>query len=153
MAQNELSRGGAIALGLALGLTGLCFLGLGVEGMLREREPLASDHALGIPLGLIFVFSGALLLWPQSPERPRHALGALVVTSFALAFDWIAFGPGRRSFSAGGSAGGLGATAGAGETVGRVAFGVGAILFDACAAVLWWRLLRPRRKGLHGSRS
>jgi hypothetical protein len=60
-------------------------------------------------------------------------LATLVVTCFALTFDWVAFVPGERKFS--GSFLGVGFTPSA--FFGRASFGVCAIILDICAAAMW----------------
>jgi hypothetical protein len=64
------------------------------------------------------------------------------MTAFALIFDWIAFGPGERLFGGGLSSGAVGIHANPGETLGRVAFGIVAVMMDVLAALVWMRLLR-----------
>ena len=48
--------------------------------------------------------------------------------SFALIANWVAFGPGERQFSGGGSVGPVGVGGRVGELPGRIAFGFSAVL-------------------------
>ncbi len=69
---------------------------------------------------------------PPNAPRLLHAvydlLALTIICSLALLFTWVAFGPGPRHFSV--SGGGLSMqTSGPGDTIGRVAFGFGSVLF------------------------
>jgi len=70
---------------------------------------------------------------PPQYERWRSWLATLVVTCFALTFDWVAFGPGERHFT--GSINGIGFVPG--EMTGRFLFGVFAAVLDICAVGMW----------------
>src|SRR5258708_14753080 len=98
-------------MGIALAMLGIFKAG-------NPAEPLAF---LAIPAGLVFVFGGLLVLLPAKLQLP---LAALMVTSLALLFDWVAFGPGERHFTS--SVGGAGGrvTWSGGELAGRAFFGV-----------------------------
>ena len=61
-----------------------------------------------------------------------------MITFFALTFDWVAFGPGERHFT--GSAGGIGFIPG--EMMGRILFGLVAVVLDICAIAIWVGLFR-----------
>jgi hypothetical protein len=64
-------------------------------------------------------------------------LATLLVTCFALTFDWVAFGPGERKFS-GSFSFGIAATGfQPGELFGRASFGVGAVVLDIWAIAMW----------------
>jgi hypothetical protein len=105
---------------------GLLTLGIGTHAALNLQHAKADDF-MYVPAALAFVFAGALL-----------------ITSFAVTFDWIAFGPGERHFSGGVSFGGLGVGTRPGELFGRAMFGIGAGIADLVALVLWVRLLRAQ---------
>jgi hypothetical protein len=65
----------------------------------------------------------------------NSGLGLLIVVGLATMFSWVAFGPGVRHFTV--SAGGFaGQTSGGGDVVGRVMFGLGAILGWVMVAVM-----------------
>jgi hypothetical protein len=80
----------------------------------------------------MFVFAGALLASPPE-SKWRSLLATLVITCFALTFDWVAFGPGERTFT--GSIMGIGFMSG--ELFGRIAFGFFAIVLDIIAVGMW----------------
>ena len=47
----------------------------------------------------MFVFAGILMALPPQYRKWQNLLATLVITCFALTFDWVAFGPGERRFS------------------------------------------------------
>jgi len=114
---------------------------LATLGIFRAADPAEPLAFLAIPAGLVFVFGGLLALLPAKLQLP---LAALMVTSLAVLFDWVAFGPGERHFTS--SLGGAGAsvTWASGEFAGRAFFGVFALLMDIAAIGLWLRLVRGR---------
>src|SRR6185312_2312874 len=97
-----------------------------------------------VPAALAFVFAGTLLALPPERKAVTRLFGALLITCFAVTFDWIAFGPGERHFSGGISLGGLGIGARPGEIFGRAMFGIGAVIADIVAVALWARTLRAQ---------
>jgi hypothetical protein len=117
-----------IAVGVVVLAVGIALAALGIFRAADPAEPLAF---LAIPAGLVFVFGGLLVLLPAKLQLP---LAALMVTSLAVLFDWVAFGPGERHFTS--SAGG--------GLAGRAFFGVFALLMDIAAIGLWLRLVRGR---------
>ncbi|HET7364598.1 MAG TPA: hypothetical protein VFJ70_13610 [Burkholderiales bacterium] len=114
----------------------------GAAGALRAASGM---QLVALPAGLAFVFAGAFVLLPERLATTRLALGVLMVTSLALVFDWVAFGPGERRFTGTVGAGGAAVSSPVGETAGRAFFGLFALLFDIAAIGLWLRLLRGRR--------
>ncbi|MBI5210037.1 MAG: tetratricopeptide repeat protein [Elusimicrobia bacterium] len=97
--------------------------------------------------GCVFLFGGLTALVPPGFARLQHFFGTLAVTALALTFDWVAFGPGERTFSGSTTIGGLSRTSHVGQTGGRVVFGVFAILIDCMAALGWYRCLWPPSGG------
>ena len=81
---------------------------------------------------------------PDAPRWMRFAQFLIVLTlfaCFALMGSWVAFGPGERHFSG---------TFGGGATVGRIAFGIGAIiawLSTILVAVYGWRRIMRVKSG------
>ena len=146
-AQPPLSRRASIAAGLAFIAAGMYPLAIGL-GFAAARP--GSVHA---PLwvvaiaGACFVFIGAAFAVPRGDVRLRGFLLGLVVTGLALVFDWVAFGPGERHFSGGVSFAGTALRAGSGETSGRIAFGIAAVVLDAFAAWGWYRWLQALANG------
>ena len=140
---SSLPAGPRVAIGLAITAVGVALATLGARGALQAA---ASMQVVALPAGLAFVFAGALMLLPERLASLRLPLGALMVTSLALVFDWVAFGPGERQFTGSLSvSGGAAASAPVGETAGRVFFGLFALLFDIAAIGLWLRLIRGVR--------
>jgi hypothetical protein len=124
-----------LATGIALALTG-------------AFEANADPRALiGVPAGLIFVFGGALILLPPAHARGQLPLAALTVTSLAVVFNWVAFGPGEREFAGPLSSGGGTAMGATREMTGRLFYGFIALVMDLAALGLWIKVFaRPRSK-------
>jgi hypothetical protein len=137
MESKDLSPGGRIAVGIACVAMGLFAAGISVNSALLTAAPLKSEEIVGVPMGLMFVFAGALLALPRGNPRLQSLLGALLLTSFAVTFDWIAFGPGERKFGGGVSFGPIGVGFQPGELFGRAAFGFFAVVLDIFAIVMW----------------
>ena len=131
-----LPPGARVFVALVVLATGLAFAAIGIYKAGSATEPLA---ILAIPAGLAFVFGGVLVLAPAKWQLP---LAALMVTSLAAVFDWVAFGPGERHFTASLAAGRAQATWASGEYAGRAFFGLFALLFDIAALGLWIKLLK-----------
>jgi hypothetical protein len=123
---------------------GLLFAGLGllVAGGSAYRAiyavPFTVDNFMGVPAGLMFVLAGILLALPPEQKKWRNLLATLLVTCFAVTFDWVAFGPGERHFS--GSFNGFGFVPS--ELFGRAAFGFFAVILDIIAILMWIDLSR-----------
>jgi uncharacterized protein DUF3592 len=139
---GKLSPHGRVAVGLAVAALGLLMIGLGLRAALRATHPLGSEDFIGAFAAMIFVFGGALLALPPEHGRLQKLLGLLLVTTFALTLDWIAFGPGPRHFAGGISYGVVAVGANPGETLGRAVFGICAVFLDIIAALMWLRLIR-----------
>jgi hypothetical protein len=163
-ARNQLSPGGAIAIGLVFGAAGTFILLLGLGVITPHSSP---DDAPGWVIacaGLAFVQAGLALivgygiargvgpdgdLAPGTPLAVRATqwlLGLGITGCLAAIGTWVAFGPGTRHFSGGIGIGPIhiGGRQ-AGEMFGRAAFGLGAVvawLIFALFAVLGFRRLR-----------
>jgi hypothetical protein len=147
---DNLSPAGRIALGILVAALGLFEIGAAVTGAIHAAAPLTSAAFIAVPAGLIFVFGGALLGLPPGSTRWQRPLAALLITSFALTLDWIAFGPGERQFGGGISLGFIGAGFQPGELVGRAVFGVAALILDLFTVLMWVAVGRgvvPPRSG------
>jgi len=123
-------------LGVVVAAIGLSVAGSGIYGAIHV-EPFNADRLMAVPAGLMFVFAGVLLGLPPDGKW-RNLLATLLVTCFALTFDWVAFGPGEREFT--GSIGGFGFMPS--EWVGRALFGAFAVVLDIIAIGMWtgrWR--------------
>ena len=81
----------------------------------------------------------------EKTEQGTYNLMLLVfMVLFVAPFHWIAFGPGERSFSSSTSMGGVNLTQRGGETSGRLAFGLGAILMDIFSVFILYRIVRGK---------
>jgi Protein of unknown function (DUF3592) len=134
--------GGRIALGIVVAAFGLLMIGLGLHAALRATHPLTSEDFIGVFAAMVFVLGGVLLALPPERGGLQKLLGALLMTTFAVTLDWIAFGPGPRRFGGGLSNGWLGVGFATGETFGRTVFGIFAVILDIFAALMWFRLIR-----------
>ena len=127
-AADDDGQGGAPVLGIVVAAMGLLVAGEGVYGA-RHADPFSFDPLMAVPAGFMFVFAGVLLGLPPD-SRWRDLVATLLITCFALTFDWVAFGPGERQFS-----GGFGLLSN--EWVGRTLFGAFAVLLDVLAIGMW----------------
>lgn len=136
-----------IAVGVLTMLIGLIPL-LVLMGILPRGSASPADPApdwLGLLIGAVFAGAGFIVIMrgalgsaddssgtlPASAPRAlrllNDLLGVGIVASLAMIFSWVAFGPGPRHFSVN-VAGLFMHTSGSGDTIGRIAFGFGAIL-------------------------
>jgi hypothetical protein len=126
---------------LAIGLF-VAGLGLLMTALVLNRaihaDPFVAENLMGVPLSLVFLLAGILVVLPPGDGKRRSLLTALLLTCFALTFDWVAFGPGERHFT--GSAGGVGFIPS--EWMGRAAFGAVAVVSDILAIRMWIGLFR-----------
>jgi Protein of unknown function (DUF3592) len=125
------SRGG-LGVGLACAAIGLMLVGFAVHAAI-QANPFAVDDLMGVPAGLMFVFAGILMALPPQYAKWQNLLATLLMSCFALTFDWVAFGPGERHFSGGFMGFGFIPS----EFVGRALFGVFAVVLDICAIAMW----------------
>lgn len=142
-ATRPLSPRAKIYVGAGCAAMGLLTLVIGTHAALNLQHAKPDDF-MYVPAALAFVFAGVLLALPPQRTMMTGLFGALLITSFAVTFDWVAFAPGERHFSGGISFGGLGIGAQPGELFGRAVFGIGAVIADIVAAVLWVRMLRKQ---------
>lgn len=139
---GNLSSGGRIAVGVAVAAMGFLMVGLNVHAALVATHALTSEDFIGALAAMIFVFGGALLALPPDRAGLQKLIAALLVTTFALTLDWVAFGPGTRQFGGGVSYGMIGIGFHPGQIFGRAVFGVAAVGFDIAALVMWVGLVR-----------
>lgn len=141
MAKKKLSAGQRFALGFAVLAAGLGMVALGLHLLDAKADKLAAGEFALLPVGATIAFGGALLVLPQSFTRMRSLVAALMITALAVAASWIAFGPGdsglRNGFSLSAAHGPLQT----GHMLGRVLFGIGAVLADLLALWAWVRFL------------
>ena len=150
-------------MGVLTAAIGLAML-LAMAGVFGQPAHAVRDDspAFGWLCGFIF-FAGGLSVITKSlygaaalqeselpPDAPRAvrflygALGLAIVLSLAAVISWVAIGPGERHFS--------GSGAFLGETIGRAAFGLFALLIWLAlgvSGIRWLRrqLLRKRASG------
>lgn len=107
---------------------------------------------LGTLAGLLFVvvglyFTARPLMQHLPPRARRRIVGFLplfIMTFLAILADWVAFGPGGRSFTmAAGNLFGAWYEHGHG-TLGRILFGAGGLLLSTFCLIGWWRYLRDK---------
>jgi amino acid transporter len=136
-----------VAIGVLALLVG-CVPLLAVLGILPHgQEPADPAPAwMGWVIGAVFVGAGFLVImrgvWggadetsgdlpagaPRALRMVNDAIGVATVCGLAALFSWVAFGPGPRHFSV--DLDGLWMRGfGGSDTIGRIAFGFGAILF------------------------
>ncbi|MDH3734113.1 MAG: hypothetical protein OEU54_11290 [Gemmatimonadota bacterium] len=149
--QRRRSRNGQKApvwFGAIFVLAGCAIIGVG--GGIIPVDP-SSVHAPGwviVLCGVVFALGGVMACLGgdgAGDETLNAALALLFMVCLASAFSWVAFGPGERQFSGGGSVGPVGAGGSVGETVGRVAFGFGSVLMWAFVLAIASKLLKSVR--------
>jgi hypothetical protein len=117
----------------------------GAMGWLPLRLSPGVPRWVGAAAGMVFVLGGIAVAMPARASRAKDAIGAALVTMLTAVGAWVAFWPGARTFSSSVAGGGVTVSSGGDEWVGRVVFGLGAILCGTFAAFLWKRVLFPRR--------
>jgi len=146
VAEKSASPGKRVAIGIAVCAVGVGVVALGVYQLGPKANVLAAWEFAALPVGMAFAFGGAFLALPRSFVRTRALIAALMVTALALTADWIAFGPGdsgvRRGFSLNNVRGPLQTS----QMLGRLLFGVGAVLADLLALWAWVQFLRTPDK-------
>jgi hypothetical protein len=134
-------------------------------GILPQAQHAPSDPApswMGWLIGLIFASAGVSVIVrgfvggsadtgelpasaPRSLRVVNELIGVFIICALAMLFTWIGFGAGTRHFAV--SSGGMSTmTSGSGDSMGRVAFGFGAILFWCLAAYAVVTTLRRWRR-------
>ncbi|TMH52633.1 MAG: hypothetical protein E6H50_00085 [Betaproteobacteria bacterium] len=146
MDKKSLSPGKRVAIGIVVCAVGVGVVALGVYQLGPKANVFAAWEFAALPVGIAFAFGGAFLALPRSFVRTRALIAALMVTALALTADWIAFGPGdsgvRRGFSLNNVRGPLQTS----QMLGRLLFGVGAVLADLLALWAWVQFLRTPDK-------
>jgi hypothetical protein len=139
-------------IGIGMGLLGMAVGSIPLWSILGylPHGPVSPNSApdwIGVLIGLMFFFAGMMAIArsltgdPYAPdgELPATAPPALrlvydammmtVLISFAAVFSWVAFGAGTRHFQVSVMAAGVStSTHGGGDTMGRVAFGIAAMI-------------------------
>lgn len=132
-------------------------MGLLVFGVLTGHVP-AQPGALRVPpvllglTGLLFSMAGLGLLLSRLIPRLAAFCGLLAFCAFVGIFNWIAFGPGERSFSRSVTSSATGSTSShktaVSETEGRLVFGLFAGALDALILYGIYHGLRRRNATL-----
>lgn len=135
MGQYEYSPRARLIIGTILGAGGLTMAVAVFRTLLTVANPLQDQSMAGFLMGLLLLFVGISIAQPPGVGFRQYLCGALAVTVFALLFDWIAFMPGARDFHTGASS--LHQGGQVNSTLGRVAFGVAAVIFDLFALHAW----------------
>lgn len=76
------------------------------------------------------------------PGWMKQLVAFTVALGLAVLFNWVAFFPGERHFSSTLSVPGVQISTGGGQLMGRIMFGLGALLADAIVLHGVWRVLR-----------
>jgi len=145
--KKSLSPGQRVAIGLAVCAVGIGVVALGVHQVWPKANKFAAWEFAALPVGMASAFGGAFFALPRSFVRTRALIAALMVTALALTADWIAFGPGdsglRKGFSFNNVRGPLQTS----QMLGRLLFGIAAVLADLLAFWAWVRFFLLRGGG------
>ena len=140
---TPLSPRAAVALGFLFIAMGVFLVLFSVGLMPGAEASLEAPRWVGACAGLMFVLCGGAMIvgyavaggvgpdgdlpagTPRWVRLTQYLLGLGIISSLAAIATWIAFGPGRRAFTVTLPFAGRGP---GDETVGRVVFGIGAVL-------------------------
>jgi hypothetical protein len=155
MDERPATRKGTIVAGIIAAVIGLYYMLLGAGVLWSPKDPNASPWVI-FCAGLAFLLAGVAIvlqgaghadangeLPAEAPQWQRvlHYLLALsIFVCLGAIASWVAFAPGPREFS--GSV--MGLEGPANPVIGRIAFGIGAVIIWLCtiaAAVLGARKL------------
>lgn len=130
---------------------GLCFAALGtvallsVLGVLPSKvPPTAAYRVFGLCASTVFIAAGlGIVLFGLGFQRVAAKAGGVALLAFLLAFNWIAFGPGQRTFTRRLSSSFTAPSVSqVPEWEGRAVFGIVALLMDA---LLVYGVVKGRR--------
>jgi hypothetical protein len=128
---------------------GLFLLAFALHWIRPAEAPGSTPGWVLAAAALIFLSGGCVPLatvhaWPRWATN-LAALGMLL--GLATVFNWVAFFPGPRHFTGGGSLFGFNLGAGtAPESSGRIFFGAFAVLLDGLIVAWLWRALVQARR-------
>jgi hypothetical protein len=152
VAKKKVSAGERFALGFVVLAVGLGVIALGLHLLeLKADKFVAGEFAL-LPVGATVAFGGALLAMPQSLARTRSLVAALMITALAVGASWVAFGPGDSGLRHGFSLSAAHGPMQTGHMLGRILFGIAAVLADLLALWAWVRFLVSLGGGVAASR-
>jgi hypothetical protein len=152
VAKKKVSPGQRSALGLAVFAVGLGVVALGLHFLEPKPDKFAAGEFALLPVGVTIAFGGALLALPQGLARTRSLVAALMITALAVAASWIAFGPGDSGLRNGFSLSAARGPMQTGHMLGRILFGIAAVLADLLAFWAWVRFAVSLGGGVAPSR-
>jgi Protein of unknown function (DUF3592) len=133
-------------LGIVLTAGGLVLAGVGLGSVNSASDSSLEARVLGTTVGVLLAASGVLIgQWVATGGRIYHALGALLMTSMAVMFGWVAVFGQASGFSMAAGVGGGAVSPGAGVTVARIAFGIASGLTGLASLWSWRQVLRRHR--------
>ena len=144
-APPALSRPVALVASLLCFICGAAVLAVAIGVLPAQPGTLEAPRWVAGCAGVIFM-AGALIPLNAAFGLPdwMNQLAALsVALGLAVLFNWVAFFPGERHFSTTFSVPGVQVSTGGGQIMGRIMFGLGALLADAIVLHALWRALRP----------
>ena len=96
---------------------------------------------------MMFSLAGVLILLIENERLAwlRNLVSWLLVVCLAIPFNWVAFGEGERQFSSSSTFLGTTSSGAAGETEGRIVFGLFALLMDLMVILAPLHLLKNRK--------
>lgn len=128
------------------------FMGAGLLIVLMAVDVIPIDPAsLYAPrwvlatAGVVFVIGGVMASVGQRHPLLNEGLAGLLIGCMALIATWIAFGPGEREFSGGISLGPLAIGGSTAPSLGRVVFGLSAVLLWALVVYVIQRCVKQLR--------
>jgi len=142
MAAKRPTRRGQVTVGLLFIAAGLGIGAIVASQFWKPAGKLPVDAVAVLIVALGLVFAGATVAAPERRTGVKAWTGALMITSIALLFDWVAFGPGERRFTSGSPS--ANAAVGPLQLQGmlvRLLFAIGAVLFNLMALWAWMRAL------------
>ena len=150
MGARPLSPGATAWVGALCALMGLVILLVALRIIPADEAKFHAPHWVVGAAGLMFFLAGLAILTgppPGAPEATRTTwrtflLGLGIVGALAAVFNWVAFGPGPRSFGGSVSIPFVSVSGPSSEWSGRIAFGAVAVLIDAFAL---WVIVRGLR--------
>jgi len=141
MGAKPLSRRGQVTVGLLVIALGFGVAAIAAIHLIMPPGKAVLDPVVVLIAGFAFAFGGAILVVPERRGRTRASFGALMITSVALLFDWVAFGPGEHHAKGG--------VAHLREMSRHVLLASGAVLFNLMALWAWFRARRmPRNRSI-----
>ena len=140
----QLGRPVALVAGLLCLVCGAAVFAVAIGALPATPGTLEAPRWVAGVAGVLFM-AGALLPLNAACGLPRwlnQLAGLTVALGLAVLFNWVAFFPGERHFSTTFSVPGVQVSSGGGQILGRIMFGLGALLADAIVLHGLWRALR-----------